>query len=595
MMLAAPCHAGAQAPSRNWAIAEFGEPLYKDGFEHWPYVNPDAPKGGKIVLGDFGSFDTLNFYVLKGEWPSSIGLVYDSLMVGSADELVSAYALIAESVELPADLSFAIFRIRPQARYHDGSPITAGDFVFALESVQEHGRPFLKAGYEDVAGAEALDDLSVKFTFKTTDSMKPVMQVASMYPLPHHYWADRDVSKSTLEPPLSSGPYRVKDLEPGRSITYERVGDYWAADLPVNRGLNNFDEIRYDYYRDLTVMFEAFKAGEIDFRSEGSAKRWATGYDFDAIETGDAVKRAVPNETPRGIGAFFFNLRRERFKDPRVREALGHLYDFEALQRTLLFGYYQRIKSYFPNSDYGASGPPTAQEIAILEPYRDRLPEHVFNEAFEPPQSDGSGRNRKNKREALRLFKEAGWVLRDAKLVNAQSGEQLEIELMTAWPETQRLALPYIESLKGAGIDASVRLVDTSQWRVRIDDTDFDLWTGRLNFFPPPGNLQRSYFGSEWAHVRGSANSMGIVHPVVDELLQQIIDAKELDLLKATNRAMDRVLLWEHYVIPLYYNDEYWIAHWNKFGYSQRRPRYGYGFPEAWWIDRALAEKLSKD
>ena len=577
--------------TKTWSIAEFGEPLYPDGIEHWPYANPDAPKGGKIVLDAFGSFDTLNFYVLKGDWPSSIGLVYDSLMTGSADEIGAVYGLIAESVEFPEDKSWAIFTIRPEARYHDGEPIRAQDFVFALETVKEHGRAFIQSGYLDVERAEALDDRRVKFYFNTRNSMKPIVQAAGMYPLPVHYWQGKDVTASTLEPPLSSGPYRVKDLEPGRSITYERVKDYWGENLPVNRGLNNFDQLRFDYYRDLTVMFEAFKAGAIDFRSESSAKSWATEYTMSELDNGQMIKTAVPNETPRGIGGYFFNLRRAKFQDPKVRKALLYLYDFEAIQRTLLYGYYKRIKSYFPNSDYGASGKPSEAELALLEPYRDQLPPEVFTEAFEPPVSDGSGRNRQNKRIALRLFKEAGWELRDGRMVNAQSGEQFSFELLTAWPETERLALPYIEALKSAGIDASIRLVDSSQWRERVNDRDFDVWTGALTFFPPPGQLQKAYFGSEYAENRGS-NSMGIKNPVVDALLDQLVAAEDLETLKTVNRALDRVLLWHYYAIPLYYNDESWIAYWNKFGMPERKPRYGVGFPDTWWLDADKAAKL---
>lgn len=586
--------ADEQNITKTWAFSEYGEPLYKDGIEHWPYANPDAPKGGNIVLDDFGSFDTLNFYVLKGDWPSSIGLVYDSLMVGSGDELDSNYGLIAESVEYPQDKSWAIFNIRPEARYHDGEPIKAEDFVFALDTIKEHGRVFIQAGYVDVERAEALDERRVKFYFTSKDSMKPIAQVAGMYPLPVHYWQDKDVTASTLESPLSSGPYRIQKLEPGRSVTYERVKDYWAKDLAMSRGLYNFDEIRYDYYRDLTVMFEAFKAGEIDYRSEESAKRWATGYDMSEIDSEEIIKRAVPNETPRGIGGYFFNLRQEKFSDLRVRKALLYLYDFEAIQRTLLYGFYKRINSYFPNSDYGVSGPPTAGEIAVLEPYRDQLPAEVFSEAFVAPTTDGSGRDRKNKRTALQLFKEAGWVLQDSKLVNESSGEQLTFELMTAWPETQRLALPYIENLKSVGIDASIRLVDSSQWRERVNNREFDLWTGGLTFFPPPGQRQKSYFGSEYAEGRGS-NSMGIKNPVVDALLEKIIEANDLETLKTVNRALDRVLLWNYYAIPLYFNDESWIAYWNKFSYPERKPRYGIGLVTTWWLDpEKMAELPTK-
>ncbi len=568
----------------KWAIAEFGEPLYADGIEHFPYADPDAPRGGRVVLSDFGSYDTLNFYVQKGEWPSSIGMVYDDLMSSSADEIDGLYGLIAETVEYPADKSWAIFNLRPEAVYHDGEPIRARDFVFALETIKEHGRAFIQSFYEDIEKAEALSDRELRFTFKTTDTMKPITIAAGMSPLPVHYWEGKDVTAATLEPPLSSGPYRVKEVDPGRSITYERVPDYWGKDLPIKRGLNNIDEIRYEYYRDLTVEFEAFKAGEIDFRSENSAKRWMTEYDIKPVEDGRVIKEEIPNKRPRGMGGYFFNLKRTKFDDVRVREAIMTLYDFEAIQRTLLYGQYKRISSYFPNSDYGASGEPTEAEKAILAPYADAIPEGTMDKAFVPPVTDGSGRDRRSLRQALALFKEAGWELSDGKLVSSASGEQFQLELMTAYPESQRLALPYVESLKRAGIDASIRLVDTSQWRTRIHDYDFDMWIGGLNFFPPPGTELRSFFGSASADVRGG-NSGGIKNPVVDALIEEIVAAKDLETLQNNTRALDRVLLWNHYAVPTYFNDEAWIAYWDRFGHPEKRPEYSVGFPGAWWVD----------
>ncbi len=578
---------------KETAIAEFGEPLYAKGIEHFPYANPDAPKGGKVVLSAFGSFDTLNFYVQKGEWPNSIGVVYDDLMTGSADEIDGLYGLIAESVEYPADKSWAIFNIRQEAKYHDGMPIVAHDFVFTLETIKEHGRVFIKSFYEDILSAEALSERQLKVTFATKNTMKPITIAAGLSPLPKHYWKDKDVTASTLEAPLSSGPYKVTNVDAGRSITYERVQDYWAKDLAIKRGLNNFEEIRYEYYRDLTVEFEAFRAGEIDFRGESSAKRWMTEYEFDEITSGKIVKQEVPSRKPRGMGGYFFNLKRDKFSDVNVREAIMSLYDFEAIQRTLLYGQYKRIQSNFPNSDYGATGMPSEAELAILKPFADQLPSGTLDQAFVPPVTDGSGRDRKNKRRAFQLFKSAGWVLQDGKLVSKQTGEQLQLELMTAYPESQRLALPYVESMKKAGIDASIRLVDTSQWRVRIHDSDFDLWIGALNFFPPPGNELRSFFGSESADVRGG-NSGGIKNPVVDALIEQIVEAKDLETLQATTRALDRVLLWNHYAVPTYYNDEAWIAYWNRFSQPQQRPIYSTGFPGTWWIDGEKEAALNR-
>jgi len=469
----------------------------------------------------------------------------------------------------------------------------AADFVFALETIKEHGRPFIKSFYEEILKAEALSERKLKFSFATKDSMKPITTAAGLSPLPVHYWEGKDVTASTLVQPLSSGPYRVKDLDAGRSITYERVKDYWAKDLPIKRGLNNIDEIRYEYYRDLTVEFEAFKAGEIDFRQETSAKRWMTEYDLKEIESGDVIKKEVPSKRPRGMGGYFFNLKREKFSDVRVREAIMTLYDFEAIQRTLLYGQYKRIDSYFPNSEYGAVGAPSEAEKAILTPFAEQLPPGTLDSAFEPPVTDGSGRDRKNKRKALTLFKEAGWELKSGKLVSANTGEQFQLELMTAYPESQRLALPYVEVLKKSGIDASIRLVDTSQWRVRIHDSDFDMWVGGLNFFPPPGTELRSFFGSESADIRGG-NSGGIKNPVVDALIEQIVVARDLETLETTTRALDRVLLWNHYAVPSYFNDEAWIAYWNRFDHPERFPVYSTGFPGTWWIDPEKDGKLER-
>ena len=575
------------------AIAEFGEPLYAGGIEHLPYANPNAPKGGKIVLASFGSFDTLNFYVQKGEWPDSIGAVYDSLMESSADEIDGLYGLIAESVEYPADKSWAVFKLREEAVYHDGMPITAADFVHTLDTIKNHGRPFIQSFYVDIVRAEALSDKLLKFTFATTDSMKPITIAAGISPLPLHYWEGKDVTESTLQPPLTSGPYRVKELDPGRSITYERVKDYWARDLPIKRGLHNIGEIRYEYYRDLTVEFEAFKAGEIDFRAESSAKRWMTEYDLPEINSGDMRKEELPNKRPRGMGGYFFNLKREKFSDIRVREALMTLYDFEAIQRTLLYGQYKRIASYFPNSDYGARGKPGDDEIAMLQPFAGEIPAGALTDAFTPPKTDGSGRDRAGKRTALQLFKQAGYKLQDGKLVEVASGEQFQLELMTAYPESQRLALPYVEALKKFGVDASIRLVDTSQWRTRIYDYDFDMWVGALNFFPPPGTELTSFFGSESADVRGG-NLGGIKNPVVDALIEKIIAARELQTLQTATRALDRVLLWNHYAVPTYYNDEAWVAYWNRFGRPARSPVYATGFPGTWWVDQDKDAKLKR-
>jgi microcin C transport system substrate-binding protein len=387
-----------------------------------------------------------------------------------------------------------------------------------------------------------------------------------------------------LEPPLGSGAYRIKVLKPGRSITYERVKNYWAADLPVNRGLGNVDEIRYDYFRDATVMFEAFKAGDIDFRTENRAQRWATGYEFDAVAEGRVIRRLVPDETPRGIQAYFFNLRRPQFTDRRVRAGIAELYDFEFVQRTLLHGQYRRTTSYFPNSDFGSKGEPNAAERAILEPFADKLAPEILTKAFAPTVSDGKGRIRRQQRKALDLFKAAGWTVKDGKMVDNQSGKQLKIEILMRSPASERITAPLVQNLKKVGIDASMRLVDTAQFQVRMDDFDYDMVSVGLNFFPPPGPELRSYYGSAAAGERGSANLAGVKDPVADALIEKIIAAKDLESLKAHSRALDRVLLWGHYVVPMFHNDQYRLAYWDHFGYPKRRPRYSHGFPTSWWI-----------
>ena len=583
----------AQDVTKTWAMAEFGEPLYKDGIEHWPYVNPDAPKGGSVVLSAFGSFDSLNSYILKGEWPRSIGLVGDSLMAGSADELSSAYGLIAETAEFPADKSWVVFNLRPQATYSDGTPVTAHDFEFAFNTIRTHGRPFLKSFYDEVEGIEVLDDHKLKFTFTTTDSMKPIMRVAGMSPLSVEYWKDKDISKTYLDPAPSSGPYKISTLEAGRSITYERVKDYWGKDLEVNQGTNNFDKIRYDYYSDLEVMVEAFKAGDVDYRAENSSKRWATAYKIPAVDDGNIILDTPPDNQPQGIQAFMMNSRRDQFADQRVRKALSFLYDFEATRRTILYDQYERINSYFPNSEYGASGTPTPEEIALLEPYRDKLPKEVFTDAYVSPVTDGSGRNRKQLREAIRLFKEGGWELSDGKLM--KDGEQMKIEILLVSPDQQRVQAIFMQNMKKAGIDAEFRVVDSSQYQVRIDDFDFDIVSVKFNFFPPPGSELRSYYGSEAADERGTGNYTGIKNEVVDELIEKVVSAPTLEELKVASRALDRVLLWNDYVITQFFNAEFRLAYWNRFGQPETKPKYGTGFLNTWWLDESLDGKLDLD
>ena len=580
--------------TRSWSMAEFGTPLYDETLTHWPYVNPDAPTGGSVVLGAFGSFDSLNTYILKGSFPRMIGLTGDSLMVGSADELTAAYGLIAESVEYPADKSWIIFNMRREAKFDNGTPITAADIEFSFNTMREYGRPFLKSFYNEVESVEVLGEHQIKFMFNTTDTMKPLMKVAGLSPTSVEYWKDKDISKTFLDPQPASGAYYISNVDAGRSLTFKRVEDYWGKDLAINKGLNNIDTIRYDYYRDLEVMMEAFKAGDIDFRAENSSKRWSTGYDIDEVDSGEIILDTPPDNTPGAIQAYFFNMRRAPFDDIRVRQAIALLYDFETIKRTILYNQYERINSYFPNSEYGVSGPPTEAELAVLEPFKEKLPEEVLTQEFRAPVTDGSGRNRKELREALALFNEADWQLSNGKLM--KDGQQMSLELLLVQPDGQRVAAPFLQNLKKAGIDTSVRIVDSAQYQVRTDDFDFDLISGRLNFFPPPGPELRSYYGTAAADERGSANYGGIENEVIDALIEEIVKADSLEQLQVTTRALDRVLLWNYYVIPQFYVDKHRVAYWNRFGQPETAPKYisygGAGFPTGWWVDESLDSKL---
>lgn len=582
--------------TKRWAIAEFGEPMYGPDLQHWPYANPDAPKGGSITLSAMGTFDSLNVLIERGVWAVGTGLTGDSLMVGSADELVSAYGLVAETVEYPADKSWILFNLREEARWHDGVPITADDFVFAFDFIRKDGRIFLRSFYDDIEKCEALAPKRLKCTVKTTGTMKPLMAAAGLSPVPKHYWTQpgRDLTKTFLEPALGSGPYRIKSIDPGRSITYERVPDYWGKDLPMMRGLNNFDQIRYEYYRDTTVMFEAFMAGRVDFWTENRAQRWATGYETDAVKQGRIVRRETPDNDPSGMSGIVMNGRRPLFQDIRVRQAINWLFDFETMQRQIMYGQYKRIKSWFPNSDYGARGEPTAEEKAILDPFKDKLPPEVLTKAFELPRTEGTGPSRSNLREAFRLFKEAGWEVKNGRMTNIASGQPFTFEILLAGPTLQPVMESFVQDLKRAGIEATIRVVDTAQYQVRTDEYDFDMVALALTFYPPPGPELRSYYSSRVADVKNQGNFAYIRDPVVDTLLDRIVTGTDLKVIEATTRAMDRVLLWGWYVVPLYYNDTERLAYWNQFGYPETRGRYSYGFPTTWWIDPQKAAVLKR-
>jgi len=597
---AAPTESGVTV---SHALPQFGEPRLGPDFRHFPYADPEAPKGGAVTLAAAGSFDSLNTIPLQGETARSIGLIYDSLMVEPQDELAVYYPLIAESVEYPEDASWIVFNLRPEARFHDGTPITAHDVAWTFETIREHGRPFLRAFYEDVLAVEVLGERRVRFDFRTRDTRQPLVRVAGLTVLPRHWWTaeGRDITRSTLEPPLGSGPYRLVAVDQGRGLTYERVEDYWAADLPVRRGQFNFDRVRYDYYRDADIMFEAFKAGAYDFRRETTSRLWATGYDLAAVRDGHMIRDEIDVTMFRGIQGYFLNTRRPPFDDIRVRQALGYLYPFEWVNRNVMYGLYQRIESYFPGAeDYSAAGTlPDARELALLEPYRGQVPEAVFTTVWQAPETEG-GFDRTNRRTALGLLREAGWEIRGGRLVNADTGEPMTFEILLSSPALEAHTQPFVRELERLGISASIRWVDSAQYQRRYQDRDFDVISFAYTFYPPPGGELMSYFGSSQADVPGSANVMGIRDPVADAMIDIVINAEDLETKQAATRALDRVLLWGFHAIPHWYNTVAWIAYWDKFGMPATHPPYDFGFANSigfqptWWVDTARAEALAR-
>ncbi len=609
----------AAAPWRH-GLSLFGDLKYPAGFKHFDYVNPAAPKGGTVRMGALGTFDNLNLAVayVKGNLPTGIGLIYDNLTESSLDEPSTEYGLLAEAVRYPDDFSSATFRLRPQAKWHDGAPVTADDVIFSFEVLKKYS-PQLAAYYNHVVKAEKTGEREVTFTFDGKGNRELPQILGQLTILPKHWWEGsdsagrkRDISATTLEVPLGSGPYRIKSFEPGRSIVYARVGDYWGKDLNVNVGRNNFDEIRYDYFRNSDVMREAFKAGQLDFRQENSAKDWATAYDFPAVRE----KRVLLEEFPiRNMGvmqAFAFNIRRAKFSDPRVRSAFNHAFDFEGMNKQPFYGQYTRIDSYFKGTELAwnwrpqgedaalpadappaaESGLPQGQELAILETVRDKVPPQVFTQAYVNPVNSNSEQIRANLREALRLLKEAGWEVRDRKLVNAKTGEPMSVEILLSDPSFERVALFYKPALERLGMTVTVRTVDDSQYENRLRDWDYDMivasWAQSLS----PGNEQRGFWGSAAADQAGSRNYVGIKDAAIDTLIDRIIFAKDRAELVAATRALDRVLIWHHYVVPQWTYGKARTARWDRFGRPDKMPVYGASaFPAIWWWDAARAAK----
>jgi microcin C transport system substrate-binding protein len=583
LALLAPAWSFAQDVVPAHGVAMHGDLKYGPDFDHFDYVNPDAPKGGTATFSVNGTFDSLNPFIIRGVPAAGVGTLFESLTMQSADEPFSEYGLLAESVEMPDDRSWVAFTLRPEARWHDGQPVTVEDVIFSLNTLRENGQPFYRAYYKNVLEAVPAGERRVKFTFDETTNRELPLILGQMPVLPKHYYEQVEFDRTTLTPPLGSGPYRIKSLEPGRNIVYERVADYWGADLPVNRGSYNFDEVRYEYFRDANVALEAFKAGGYDIRIENSSKFWATAYVGPMFDAGWIVTEEIPHELGTGMQGFAYNLRRPLFQDPKVREALAYAFDFEWTNRTIMYGQYTRTESYFSNTELAAEGLPSAAELELLEPFRDQLSEEVFTTVYQAPSTDGEGGLRQNLRTALRLLREAGWSVENGRLMNAQ-GEPFQFEILLNGPLFERHVLPFIKNLERLGIEATLRSVDPAQYQNRMDDFDFDMTVESFGQSLSPGNEQREFWGSDVADVRGSRNTIGIKSPVVDALIDRIIEAPTREDLVTATRALDRVLLWGHYMIPHWHSRIFRVAYWDKFERPDNNPPYGLPL-FSWWVD----------
>ena len=593
MLLRYAVAADSPTVHRAHAIAMHGEPKYGADFPHFDYVNPQALKGGTIVFGASGSFDNLNPFTLKGRTAAGIGNLFETLTTRSFDEAFTEYGLLAETIEWPEDRSWVAFTLRAQARWHDGQPVTVEDVIWSFDTLKTQGHPFYRSYYANVEKATQVDDRTVKFTFSGPPNPELPLIMGQLPVLPKHYWQDRDFAATTLDPPLGSGPYKIATLDPGRSITYERDPQYWGKDLPVNVGQHNFGTIRHDYYNDRAVEREAFKAGAIDFFQENVAKEWATSYNVPAVHQGLIIKREIPHENPQGMQAFAFNIRREIFQDPRVRLALSYAFDFEWSNQNLFYKAYARTRSYFANSELASSGLPGQAELAVLNPLRGQIPDEVFTKAYAPPTTDGSGNIRANLRTALQLLNSAGWSVRNGQLTHAQSGAVMRFEILLVSPSFERVVLPFAKNLERLGIEAQVRTVDTAQYQQRLDTYDFDMIVASWGQSLSPGNEQRDFWGSQAATTDGTRNYVGIRNPAVDALIDRVISAPDRDSLIHRTRALDRVLLWNHYVIPHWHISMYRVAYWDKFRAPETPPKYSLGL-DTWWIDPALEARLAK-
>jgi microcin C transport system substrate-binding protein len=598
-----PLSASVAADSgRLHALSLVGAPKFGPDFKHFDWVNPDAPKGGVLHMRALGTFDSLNEYSAKGNRAIGLWLTSDTLMATSLDEPATDYGLIAEWVTMPEDFSSVTFGLRADARFHDGTPITPDDVIFSLSALKT-ANPRYALYYKNVVRAEKTGEREVTFHFDRAGNRELPQTVGGMAVLPRHYWQGigpdgerRDLSRTTFETPLGSGPYRIKEVDAGRSITYERVKDWWAKDLPVSRGQWNFDEIKFIYYRDRVPAFEEFKVGKTDFWFEASAKAWATQYDFDAVRRRLVRRELLKTDLLQPMQGFAFNLRRKQFQDARARHAFNLAFDYEWANRNMFFDQYRRVGSYFENSELRATGVPHEKELEILEPLRSQVPPEVFTRPYKNPENHAPGDFRRHMSEAHHLLDAAGWKLKDGVATNAE-GEQLTAEFLLVQPDFERLVQVYRQSLDKLGVKTSMRTVDSAQYRQRINSFDFDIVVASFRQSLSPGNEQRDFWGSEAADRPGTRNIIGIKNPAVDTLIEQIIFAKDRPELVAASRALDRVLLWNHYLVPHFYSPHDRIACWDRFGRPDKLPTSTNAqvqFLQVWWFDETAAARLAE-
>ncbi len=575
--------------------AQFGALKYPASFTHFDWVNPDAPKGGTLQVMAYGTFDTLNPYSFKGSSPSAapnflqygVSEFNEPLMVGtgpydpSGDEPASSYGLIAKSVEYSEDRSWVVFNLREEARFHDGQPITAFDVAFSYRTLIKDGHPQYRTALQEVKRVDILNRHRIRFVLKRSNNPLLILRLGELPVLPQHYWKNRDFKATSFDVPLGSGPYRISKVEPGRRLVFERVKDWWGEKLPVNRGKYNFDRVEVDFYRDSSVAFEAFKAGEFDFYIEHQAKNWANAYRFPAIARGDVIRAEIPHQIPTQSQALFMNTRRATFAERKLREALGLMFDFQWTNRALFNSAYQRSTSYYPNSEFAATGIPEGAEWLLLSPYRKQLPGKLLTEPFALPTTDGRGIPRETLRKALGLLAEAGWKPSGGRLVNAK-GEPLRFEILLVNPNLERILQPYTENLASIGIDAELRTVDRAQYKQRLDHFDYDMILMTLAQSLSPGLEQWLYFHSSQVDVKGSKNYAGVRHPVIDAMLEKLLSAQTREQQVAATRALDRILLWQHYSIPNWYINHHRLAYRNRFAFVTTPP-YTLGL-RAWWL-----------